>query len=394
MSTTDRVVVVGGGLASVRCLEELRRGDPERELMLLAAEAELPYDRPPLTKTALREGTPPPRLAPNWSELAIETRLATAVRSVDPRAHTVTLADGSELGYGSLVIATGADARALPGLHGPGVHVVRSAQDATGLRADLLEHRRVTIIGAGFIGCEVATTARRLGVEVILLEALAAPLARVLGTTVGAEIARRHRADGVDVRTGAMVTEVRGSGAQRELALSDGSLVPAPVVLVALGARPSIDWLAGSGLDIDHGVLCDAMGRTSAADVFAAGDVAQWHQPATGTQLHHEHWTSAASQGRTVARAVLGAEEPLDEVPYFWSDQLGIMMQMLGTPADGDDVTVVEVPGRQGSLVALYGRGGRLSAAFGISAPRHVMKLRGKIAAGADYREAVAAAGS
>jgi 3-phenylpropionate/trans-cinnamate dioxygenase ferredoxin reductase component len=393
MSVTDRVVVVGGGLAATRCLEQLRLGDPERELVLISDEVHLPYDRPPLTKTALKDGSAPPQLNLKWDELNIDTRLGLKAVALNPADKTVELADGSTVEYGVLVITTGAGARRLPGLQGgqaEGVHVVRDAEDALALHAALLANGRITIIGAGFIGCEAASTARALNAEVTLLEALPAPLSRVLGEQIGSEIAERHRRDGVDVRTNAMVTEVRGSGAERELLLTDGSTVAAPVVLVALGARPAVEWLDGSGIAVKHGVLCDDEGRTNLPDVYAAGDAAVWRQPSTGTHDHVEHWTSATSQARTVAKAILGGGEPLDEVHYFWSDQVGVKMQMMGTPGAEDEVTVIPLTEDGARFIALYGRDGRLTASFGIGAARHIMSMRAKIAAGADYAGTVA----
>jgi 3-phenylpropionate/trans-cinnamate dioxygenase ferredoxin reductase component len=389
MARTGRVVIVGGGLAAARCAEQLRRGDPDREIVVLAAETLPPYDRPPLTKAYLRDGGAPPLLKPDWAALDVDMRLAVRAEALDLDRAEVRVGSGDAVGFDDLVIATGARPRRLPGLDGPGVHTIRDVADADALRADLHEHRAVTIVGAGFIGCEIASTARSLGARVTLIEALAAPLARVLGTEVGHHVAAMHRDNGCDLYCDAAVISVHGSGAERELELASGRRVPARVAVVGLGVTPETGWLAGSGLAIDDGVLCDEVGRTSHAHVFAAGDAARWQRSADRVAVRQEHWTSAGNQGRTVAQAILGDVQPPDDVPYVWSDQLGVTMQLLGTPAAGDDVTVV--PLTDARIVALYGRAGRLTAAFGIGAPRYVMRQRAAIAAGADYAAVVAA---
>lgn len=379
--------MVGGGLAAARCVEELHRRDADHVVVLVGDEDVPPYDRPPLTKSYLREGGALPTLATDWTRTRL--RLGTAAVGLDLERGQVVLRSGGAEPFDDLVIATGARPRRLRGLDGPGVHTIRTAADADALRADLVEHGRVTIVGGGFIGCEVATSARSLGAEVVLIEALGAPLSRVLGEAVGAHVADRHRAQGVEVVSGSPVVAVQGHGRARVLELADGRTVPAPVVVVGLGVSPETGWLDDSGLDLDDGVRCDAVGRASHEHVFAAGDVARWASPSGGS-IRTEHWTAAGQQGRVVAAALLGHAQPLHEVPYVWSDQAGVTLQLLGTPQPGDEVTVAE-PGPPGALLALYGRAGVLTAAFGIGSPRLVLRQRAAIAAGADYAGAVAA---
>jgi 3-phenylpropionate/trans-cinnamate dioxygenase ferredoxin reductase component len=386
---TRRTVLVGGGLAAARCVEELRRRDADRDIVVVGAEDLPPYDRPPLTKAFLRDGGAAPLLGTDWT--GIDLRLGIPAVGLDLDAGEVRLRSAAPVGFDDLVIATGARPRRLPGLEGPGVHTIRTVADADALRADLRHHGRVVVVGGGFIGCEVATTARSLGAEVVLIEALAAPLARVLGEIVGNRVADLHRAQGVEVLCGAGVAGVEGTGATRALRLTDGREVPAPIVVVGLGVAPETGWLAGSGLRVDDGILCDATGRASDPRVFAAGDVARWARPAGGS-ARHEHWTAAGQQGRVVAGALLGDEHPLDDVPYVWSDQAGVTLQLLGSPQPGDDVALIEGE-RSGAVSALYGRAGTLVAAFGIGTPRLVLRQRAAIAAGADYRDTLASAG-
>jgi NADPH-dependent 2,4-dienoyl-CoA reductase/sulfur reductase-like enzyme len=242
------------------------------------------------------------------------------------------------------------------------------------------------IIGAGFIGCEVAASLRKLGVEVVLVEPQPAPLAGVLGEQIGELVARLHRGEGVDVRTGVGVAEVLGSedpGAATVVGviLSDGSELDADLVVVGIGSRPATDWLVGSGVTLDNGVICDEVGRTSEPHVWALGDVASWRDP-DGHQVRVEHWSNVAEQARVLVPAMLGAEIPvLTVVPYFWSDQYDVKIQCLGEPEPGDVVHVVSDDGRK--FLAYYSRAGVLVGVVGGGMPGKVMKARSKIAAGA-----------
>jgi 3-phenylpropionate/trans-cinnamate dioxygenase ferredoxin reductase subunit len=390
MSEPRNVVIVGAGLAATRTVEELRRLGVAAAITVVGAEKWAPYDRPPLSKDVLRGELDVSLLREDWSELDVEMRLGRRALGVRPSAQTVLLDDGVEVGYDALVIASGARPKRLPSVSGAGVHVLRTVDDAHALRADVRERGRLTIVGGGFIGCEAAANARRMGADVCLIELLETPLARVLGTQVGAEIAELHEREGVELRCGVAVQAARGQDSERELLLSDGALVRSDVVLIALGVRPDTDWLATSGIELDgDGVLCDARGRTSAPNVWAAGDCASWLVPSLGERHRHEHWTSAADQGTAVARDIAGEGAALEAVPYFWSDQYSTKFQMLGAPAADDDVTILRVGPAADRLLAVYARSGRLTGVLGANAPKWVMRLRPLIARGADLTEAL-----
>lgn len=391
MSASASVVVVGGGLAATRTVEELRSSSSDVQITMVSAESELPYDRPPLSKSVLRGEKPLNRLREQWDDLDVTLLLGRRAVRLDPGAKQLHLDDGTSLTYDSLVLATGAAPRTLAGLAGDGVHVLRTAQDAAALGGAMRAAGSLVVLGGGFIGCEVAASARMLDLRVDLVEVLSAPLAGVLGPQLGAEVAVLHEGNGVRLHTGTRVEQVRGTGADRELVLSSGSVLPAPVVLVGLGVAPDTAWLAGTGLEVDHGVLCNATGRTSVPGVWAAGDVACWYHPSYRRRLRLEHWSSAAEQAATVARDVaLGAAEPLAEVPYFWSDQYATKFQVLGRPHADDDLIILKVGPKADRLLALYSRQGRLTAVLGASAPRWVMALRDAVRDAAPVEQAVA----
>jgi 3-phenylpropionate/trans-cinnamate dioxygenase ferredoxin reductase component len=243
------------------------------------------------------------------------------------------------------------------------------------------EVSRAVVIGAGFIGCEVAASLRKLGVEVALVEPQPTPLASVLGEQIGGLVARLHVAEGVDVRCGVGVTGVTGSGHVEKVTLADGTELDADLVVIGIGSRPSTDWLDGSGIEVDNGVVCDAAGRTSADKVWAIGDVASW-QDVSGHQVRVEHWSNVAEQARVIVPALLGAETTSAvTVPYFWSDQYDVKIQCLGEPEADDVVHVVEDDGRK--FLAYYERDGAVVGVVGGGMPGKVMKARAKIAGGA-----------
>ncbi len=264
-------------------------------------------------------------------------------------------------------------------------------QDAEGLRAAVEQAGHLTVVGGGFIGCEVAASARAMGADVVMLEVLPLPLVRVLGPTVAEQVVRLHLDHGVDVRSATSVLEVHGEGAGRTLALSDGTTVPGDVVLVGIGVEPRTAWLDGSGLDVDGGVVCGADGRSSVDGVWAVGDVARWWVPSQEVHRRIEHWTNASEQAGVVARNLLGAQEQHDPVAYVWSDQYTTKWQLVGLPAATDDVTLLQVGPKGDKLLCVYGRDGRLTGALGASAPRPVMKVRQLLTEGASYADALAA---
>lgn len=384
MITPRGIVIVGGGLAAARTAEQLRRSEYSGAITIISDEDHLPYDRPPLSKEVLRAETDDVTLKPAefYADNNITLRLGSAAQSVDTAAKSVKLADGSEVHYDQLIIATGLvpkRIRAFPDL--PGIRVLRSYDESLALRADAGSARRAVVVGAGFIGCEVAASLRKLGVEVALVEPQPTPLASVLGETIGALVTRLHQAEGVDVRCGVGVTEVRGTDKVEQVVLGDGTELDADLVVVGIGSHPAVEWLDGSGVTLENGVVCDEVGRTSVADVWAIGDVASW-RTAVGDQVRVEHWSNVADQARALVPALLGQEaSPVSSVPYFWSDQYDVKIQCLGEPEAEDTVHVVEDDGRK--FLAFYERGGVVVGVVGGGMPGKVMKVRSKIAAGA-----------
>lgn len=384
MATSGGIVIVGGGLAAARTAEQLRRSEYTGPITIVSDEDHLPYDRPPLSKEVLRSETDDVTLKPAefYDENDITLLLGKAARSIDVTAQTVTLSDGSELGYDELVIATGLVPKRIPSFPNiEGIHVLRSFDESLALRKQAASARNAVVVGAGFIGCEVAASLRGLGVDVTLVEPQPSPLASVLGEQIGSLVARLHRAEGVDVRCGVGVAEVKGTEKVQKVVLGDGTELDADLVVVGIGSHPATEWLDGTGIDVDNGVVCDASGRASAPHVWAIGDVASWRHD-LGHQVRVEHWSNVADQARALVPAMLGQDAPAAvSVPYFWSDQYDVKIQCLGEPEAGDVVHVVEDDGRK--FLAYYERDGVVAGVVGGGMPGKVMKSRAKIAAGA-----------
>lgn len=385
-------VIVGAGLAAVRTAEALRRSGDTGAITLVGAEPHPPYDRPPLSKQLLRGELAGPgevalKPAEFYRDNDITLRLGAAATRLDTGAHTVVLADGARIGYDRLVIATGVTPRWLPGCPPlAGVHVLRSVDQAVALRAAATAARRAVVVGAGFIGCEVAAALRAADVAVTLVEPAPAPLASVVGPTVGALIARVHRDEGVSVRTGVGVAEVAGAGHVESVTLDDHTTVPADLVVVGIGSRPVTDWLAGSGVRIDDGVVCDAVGRSSVPDVWALGDVAAWAHGRDHRRI--EHWSNVADQARTVAAAMAGQAPPARAtVPYVWSDQYELKLQCLGDPHPGDTVHIAEDHGRE--FLAYYERDGMLAAVVAAGMATQVRSARKQLTTPTPIAEAL-----
>ncbi len=381
-------MIVGGGLAAARIAEQLRRAEYTGAITIVSDEVHLPYDRPPLSKEVLRKEVDDVFLKPRewYDEKNITLRLGSAATGLDTREQTITLDDGAVLGYDELVIATGLVPRRIPAFPDlEGIRVLRSFDECMALREHASDARHAVIVGAGFIGCEVAASLRGLGVDVVLVEPQPTPLASVLGEQIGELVARLHRDEGVDVRLGIGVAEVRGQGHVDTVVLTDGTEVTADLVVVGIGSRPATEWLDGSGIEVDNGVICDEAGRTSAPNVWALGDVASWRDP-MGHQARVEHWSNVAEQARVVVPAMLGRDAPANVVvPYFWSDQYDVKIQCLGEPHATDIVHLVEDDGRK--FLAYYERDGVLVGVVGGGLPGKVMKVRAKIAAGAPISE-------
>ncbi|MBE1536968.1 NAD(P)/FAD-dependent oxidoreductase [Actinomadura algeriensis] len=385
---TGRTVIVGAGLAGLRIAERLRRLGHGGPITLVGAEPHRPYDRPPLSKALLtRDEDPaddpaqaaPLRNAP-YEELGLDLRTGVRATALDPRARTVALDDGGTVGYGRLVIATGLRPRMLPGFEGRGgVHVLRSFEDCLALRAGLRAARRVVVVGGGVLGCEIAAAARALGAEVALVEVLGAPMAAALGPEVGEAVAALHRDRGVAVHCPARVARPEGGRRVTGVALEDGTVLPADLVVVAAGAVPDTGWLEGAGLNLDDGVLCDRTGRASARDVWAAGDVARMPRPSGPGTVRLEHWTAAADTAALVAGnlvAAPGERHELSAVPYFWSDQHGVKIQCLGMPNHGDRLTVVTGAPESARFLGLYSSGGTVTGAVAMNMPGPIARCR------------------
>ncbi len=391
------VSIVGASLAGYWAAETLRRDGFEGRISLIGDEPHAPYDRPPLSKKFLAGDLEDDRLplttAEKLADLGLEMRLGCQATGLDVATRTLEV-DGVAEPYDGLLIATGARCRNLPGTAGlAGVHTLRTRDDAEAIRDALANGaRRVVVVGAGFIGAEVASTAIGRGAEVTMVEALEAPFGRVLGVEMGAVMADVHRRHGVDLRTGVGVDEVLGDDRLAGVRLADGATMEADLLVVGIGVVPNTDWLEGSGLTLDDGVVCDET-CLAAPDVTAAGDVARWANPRYGEVMRVEHWDNAVQQGVHAARRLLQSDEeatPYAPVPWFWTDQYDRKVQLAGRPHTDDEVRVVAGSTAEHRFAAFYGRDGRFTAALGMNRPRQVMQSKSLLDAGASWDEALA----
>jgi Uncharacterized NAD(FAD)-dependent dehydrogenases len=391
----EHVVVVGASLAGLRSVEALRREGYAGRLTLVGAESDEPYDRPPLSKDYLAGAADRAALVlrkQGYDELDVSLRLGVAAHSLDVAARTVGVGDET-LAFDGLVIATGAHPRALPAqLALNGVHTLRTVEDSDAIAAWIDGGARLCVIGAGFIGAEVAATARGKGRDVTVLEALPQPMVRGVGPVIGDVLAALHRTHGVDLRLGVGVDSIAGSGRVERVHLVDGSVVECDVVLVAIGAVPTTDWLEGSQLTIDNGVVCDAALR-AAPGIVAAGDVCRWPNALFDDEfMRIEHWTNAAEQGTHAARALLAGDdaEPFITVPFVWSDQYDVKIQSAGRFGGDDHMEIVHGSVDENRFVAIFERAGRISGVLGFTMPRRVIQYRRMIAERASFENALA----
>lgn len=372
-------LVVGGGLAAQRCVETLRGRGFDEPITIVGGELEFPYDRPPLSKGLLAgdlEKADVRFREPSWyADNRVELLLGTRASALEPRARTVELEDGRRLRYDRLLIATGAQARTLPMLRGyANAYTLRTIDDARRLRRELAPGARLVIVGAGFIGQEVAATATAAGVEVTIVEALPLPLAAALGEDVGRWLVALHVDSGARVRLSAKLTGARGNGRVQELSLESGERLECDAVVVGVGVSPSAGWLDGSGLGAD-GVCTDHAGRTAIPGVYAAGDVARTFDPRLGRYVRTEHWDAAARQGVAAARAMLGEQPPARALSSFWSDQYGLRIQYVGDSSGADRIAVDGDPSRHDFSV-LYSEGDRPVAGLAVGRPRELVAMR------------------
>lgn len=379
--------MVGASLAGLSAARCLRKQGYDGRLVLIGDEPHRPYDRPPLSKEFLAGtiGEADLVLETDGEDLRAEWLLGARATGLDPARRAVRLADGREVRADGVVIATGAAARSLPGSEGlAGVHTLRTLDDARALRDELARGGRLVVIGGGFIGAEVASTACALGRDVTVIEAAPTPLAGPLGETMGAVVSGLHADHGVRLLCGVGVKGLSGERQVEAVLLEDGRTVPADIVVVGVGARPCVEWLESSGVQLDNGVKCGADGRTSLAGVVAVGDCANWYDPRAGTHRRVEHWTGARERPDAAVATLLagGALEPgVPRPPYFWSDQYGVKIQFAGHAAGADSVTVEEGVVDDRNVLAVYRRAGVPVAVLGMNQPRLFMRWRKKLAA-------------
>ncbi|MFI0349777.1 NAD(P)/FAD-dependent oxidoreductase [Actinomadura sp. 9N407] len=397
----DSVIVVGGGLGGVRAVEALRSKGYEGELTLVSAERHRPYDRPPLSKAVLAGDRDDTTVDADWDRLRARLLLgerATALRLAPGGGGTVATTAG-DLAFDGLVIATGARPITLPG-DGP-QHVLRTIEDARALRARLTGGARVVIVGAGWIGAEVATAAAKKGCAVTVVEAADAPLANAIGSGIGALTAPWYAEAGVELRTGVKVAAIEHGG----LALADGGRIEADEVVVGVGVRPELGWLDGSGLLLERGIVTDASFRTGVEsdtpgepgepgayrpDVVAVGDCASWWSARYGRRLLVEHWDTALNAPEVAAATLLGQEAAYDAAPYFWSEQFGRMVQYAGHHPVAERHVLRGDPA-SGKWAVCWLTGERLEAILTVNSPRDLMQARRLITAGTPVDPAVIA---
>ncbi|KUL20974.1 pyridine nucleotide-disulfide oxidoreductase [Streptomyces regalis] len=379
--------MVGASLAGLSAARSLRKQGYDGRLVVIGDELHRPYDRPPLSKEFLAGtlGEAELALESDGEDLRAEWLLGVRATGLDHAARTLRLADGREVQADGVVIATGAAARTLPGSEGlAGVHTLRTLDDARALRDELSRGGRLVVIGGGFIGAEVASTAYTLGLDVTVVEAAPTPLAGPLGETMGAIVSALHADHGVRLECGVGVKGLSGETRVDAVLLEDGRSIPADIVVVGVGARPNVEWLEGSGIALDNGVKCGADGRTSLAGVVAVGDCANWYDPRAGHHRRVEHWTGARERPDAAVATLLagGAVEPgVPRPPYFWSDQYGVKIQFAGHAVGADTVTVEAGTADDRDVLAVYRRAGSPVAVLGMNQPRLFTRWRKQLAA-------------
>ncbi|MCU1380104.1 MAG: thcD2 [Acidimicrobiales bacterium] len=394
----EHVVVVGASLGGLRTVQSLRSSGFTGKITLVGEEHHLPYDRPPLSKHVLSgEWQMEQAFLADRAELdrvEVDLRLGVRATDLDVPSHSIGLHGGERIRYDALVVATGARPRTIPDTPPlRGIHVLRTLEDGLHLRAALETSAKIVVVGAGFIGAEVAATARKCGLDVTVLEALPVPLSRGLGPVLGPVIAGIHADHGVDLRTSAGVAGFEGKDTVERVVMADGSTIDADVVVVGIGVVPNTEWLEESGLVLRDGVVCDHYSQAlGAPEVWAVGDVARWHNDLFDEEMRVEHWTNAVEQAMAVAANITGAPTPYSPVPYVWSDQYDSKIQIVGRPGPTDHVEVPIGAFDDRKFVALTHRDGRLTGAVGLDEPRKVMRFKRLMTTRPTWDEAMAVA--
>lgn len=383
----DSVLIVGASVAGVGALSELRRCGFSGRIALVDGQPHLPYDRPPLSKAVLKDEMEWAALQfhdrDHYNRINVDLHLGSAAVALIPDDRTVVLDSGERMAADHIIITTGARARPFPADRCTGhVHLLRDIEDANGLRSRLRRGKRLVVVGGGFIGAEVASSASQLGLDVVVIEAAALPLERILGGEIAARVARLHTQAGVALISGVAVEHIEYANDERTaVILSDGRRLEADVVVAGLGSSPNVEWIANSGLKLSNGVICDETGQTDLPGIFAAGDVAAWLDPLTGFHHRHEHWTAAREQARIVAQTIAGDVTSVwrDFVPYFWSDLYGVRLQMLGSADSASDVRIVHEDHGKRAFVAEYHRAGELVGVVGCNAGARTMRYASRL---------------
>ena len=387
MDAKSTFVIVGGGLAGAKAAEGARGRGFEGEILIVGEEQMPPYERPPLSKAVLRGEAEPSSTqvhdAAYYTDQKIEVITGVSVQKIDLPSRRLELSDGKAIGYDALLLTTGAAPRKLkiPGAELEGVHYLRTVDDATELKEAIKGAGRVAIIGAGWVGSEVAASARMMGADVVLIGPEAFPLQKVLGEKV-ARVFRQLQSDhGVNLRLGVGVSEIRGSKSAEEVTLADGSSERADVVVVGVGADPRVELAVAAGLKVDNGIVVDGNLETSASGVYAAGDVASaWH-PHYKRQLRVEHWANARYQGTAAGENAVGPHQVYDRLPYFYSDQYDVSLEYVGHAESADEVVIRgDLEGRK--FIAFYHHDGVLSAALTVNIAKVFKDIKLMIASG------------
>ena len=381
MANTESYVIIGAGIAGNAAAETLRKHGFDGAVHLVGAEPYRPYDRPPLSKEFLSGAKEQEKLffKPEdfYTEQSIELHLGTEATALDPTSNTVTLSNGETLRYDKLLLATGSRVKTLPipGSNLQGVHYLRTINDSQAIAQSMNGASRVVIVGAGFIGSEVAAVCKTAGLEVTVLEIQPQPMAHILGEEMGAIYANLHTGRGIDLRLREGISEIRGNSRAEQVITDQGNVIDCDFVVIGIGIAPDTALAESAGLDVDRGILVDESCQTSHPDIYAAGDVANWYHPGLGHRLRVEHWDNALNQGSAAAKSMLGAPEPYSPTLYFWSDQYDLNIQYLGHATQWDEIAVRGNPSDE-KFTAFYLKDGSVHGALVVNNFRDIRPTR------------------